>query len=371
MAEKAQSESTKVISDVQEKLPAKKKSRIKNGKFDQIFKKSTEDDKIAIILQSTPDPDALGSALGLQWIFKTKYSLSSTIFYSGEVSHSENLTMTNVLGIASKKVDDYVHDEYIKTIVVDATAKNVDIDSKFIDIIFDHHRAEIKEENYDYVKIEQVGSCCSLICQLIQDLNLGFNDTDSDSIVATGLLLGIKTDTNSLLSENVTQLDLDSWSWLLPHIDKKKLSSILDYPLPLYIFDLKHKSYTEGNKKIINNTCLVSGVGCITPKQRDALPIISDEYIRISGITLSIVFAIINDNIEVSVRSSDPALEVNSFCQRIFGKEYAGGKLGSGGAKVPLGFLSIDEDSTEENKEHIWNGIKAKIFNKIENELVG
>ena len=65
------------------------------------------------------------------------------------------------------------------------------------------------------------------------------------------------------------------------------------------------------------------------------------DRLGMEGVTTSVIFAFINDRVVASVRSKNPSFEVNSQCQRIFGKEFAGGKQGAGGASVPLGVLGV------------------------------
>ena len=44
--------------------------------FDSLDKAT---DKVAIFTHCTPDPDAIGSALGMSWLLKTKYHLIITL----------------------------------------------------------------------------------------------------------------------------------------------------------------------------------------------------------------------------------------------------------------------------------------------------
>ena len=91
----------------------------------------------------------------------------------------------------------------------------------------------------------------------------------------------------------------------------------------------------------------------------------AEERARVEGIDTAFVFGIVNDHLEVSVRSVGLAVDVNALCQKIFGKQYAGGKMGAGAAKVPLGFFNADLNVPEEVKEKVWEAIKAIMIDKI------
>jgi len=58
-----------------------------------------EEKVIRIHTHVNPDPDAIGSAMGIQLILKDA-GLDSVVCYSGEVSHPQNKTILNVLDIS-------------------------------------------------------------------------------------------------------------------------------------------------------------------------------------------------------------------------------------------------------------------------------
>lgn len=329
--------------------------------------------KIAIFTHTTPDPDAIGAAIGIKWFLKKKYSVQSEIFYNGEISHPQNKTMLNVLSISLSCMEEYEEDilnnpnTFQKIVLVDCAEKNSGIEKA--DAIIDHHRVKIKADSYDFLLIKEVGACCSLVWNLIQDNKVDFDGSDEDKIVATAMLLGIKTDTNDLLSETTTEMDNAAYQDLSRKSDISKISAILNYPLPKYLFDLEIDALKEENGKQINATFLTF-LGVLSPAKRDSLPILADKLIRIEGISTSIIFCIIEKNIEASIRSKDVSLDVDAFCKKIFGREYGGGKYGAGGAKIPMGFMNI-ADELPEVQNVISLAVKAKIMSKIEKEITG
>ena len=339
----------------------------------EVFSSWDKNCRVAIFTHSNPDPDAIGSAVGIQWLLKKKFGISSDIFYVGEISHPQNKTLINVLSIILKKSEEYKTETHKKVILVDCGPSYVGMDLK-IDVIIDHHRIKINNDDYEYVNIQQLGSCCSLVYNLIESIENGMfeNEADEESarFVATTMLIGIKTDTNDLLSENTADMDHLAYQKLAKCADMSKISAILNYPLPKYLFDIESQALDEENSKQIN-AALVSYIGIISAIKRDCLPILSDKFIRMEGITTAVVFSIIGDNIEVSVRSKDVTLDVDAFCKKVFGREFAGGKYGSGGAKIPLGFFSISQQQKEEIKEKIAETIKSIIMAKIEKEITG
>lgn len=313
-------------------------------------------DTVAIFMHDTPDPDSMASAMGIQWYLKKKLFLESQIFYRGDISHPQNKTMANALGIIMRPFEEYVSDNYSKTIIVDATNKNVNIDE--VSAIIDHHRNDGKAQ---HCHIEHVGAASTLVWEYIKSSDVTF-DNDLDYNVATALYLGIIIDTSELRSDTATNRDATA-SWeLMKILDKKKLDTILSFELPAYFFELRDVCAASGNSTI-KDTCWVASVGIIPPTKRDVLPMLADDMIRREGISVAVVISIIGDFLQASVRSRS-SVDVNDFCWKIFGKDHSGGKQGMGGARVPLGLSNL-RDLNEETRERYYSALKDKLFYQI------
>ena len=321
-------------------------------------------DRVAIFTHQTPDPDALGAAVGVKWILKKQVNVEADIFYTGEISHPQNKTMVNILGIQTNKIidvdKDYDRNKYALAIAVDTTT-DVPIS---VDYVIDHHRN--KETKAEYI-IDPVGATCTIICEMIEQSGMVFDD-DIDQCVATALLLGIKVDTDELVSETTTDRDYKASQYLSAFVDRGKLSKITRYPLPGYILACEKVMYSAENN-IALQAGYVGFVGSISATQRDVIPYLADKMIRVDGIDTSIVFAIVNGSrIEGSVRSTNSAIDVNDLCRELFN---GGGKLGSGAGRVNLGFLEPADFPDEDMETQIVDMIKTKMFHKIKCAIEG
>ena len=325
--------------------------------------------KIAVLTHKHPDPDAIGAAVGLKAKFES-HGAEVTIFYGGEISHPQNKTMVNVLSLDLQSADELTADYFSKfdlVVLVDCTEQNAAVSKVKADVIFDHHRTQVDKENYRFVDIRPVGSACALVYEALKNDDFTFDkESDKDRFAATAMLMGIKTDTNDLLSEATTALDNEAYEALSKTADTAKIWSIIQYPLPKYLFQLEKRALNEDNHKQINATYVVF-IGLIPSAQRDALPILSEKFIRMEGVSTAVAFAIVDDNIGASVRSVDVSLDVDAFCKRVFGKDCSGGKLGQGGALVPLGVLGVANESEDIQKLGV-DFIRSKIMLKIEGE---
>jgi len=336
--------------------------------FDEFFSGRNEDQKVCIVLQHTPDPDAIGSALALEWLLEVRHGLQSDICYSGQVSHPQNQTEINVLDIRLKHIDDFKteFDEggYSTFVTVDSVPQNTGFDC--IDewhAVFDHHQFEM---DLPVTDIRATGSCSSILWDYLNHFEMDFT-TERGSMVATALLFGVVNDTHNLLTENVCVLDLEAHSHLIQYIDRKKFHNIINHPLPPYLFDLRALAAAN---MVCEASILISYLGILPSKRRDALPIIADEFLRMEGVETVVVFCMIEGAIEASVRSRNSSVNVHQFCQKVFGPKKAGGKQGAGGAKVPVGFLYASDDDVAD-QEKLSEFIKGTVTKRIIRHLSG
>ena len=330
---------------------------------------SPTENKIAISTHEMPDPDGIGAARGLQWLLMKKFGLSANIYYKGEISHPQNRTMVNMLDIHLHPIEEFEDNDNVKKICIDCTEKNSPFESA--DIVIDHHRIT---SNADISWIEPVGSASTLVFELIQKCEVNFEE-EIELDVATSLFLGIRVDTQELISENTTDRDFESFKHLSEFLNRKKLSSIINYPLPNYFFELEreiNKLNQDGefvNQKV-NGSCFVGCIGVISSAKRDSIIMLVDKAVRMEGIETAVVFGVIGDNLVASIRSDNSSLDVNTFSQSIFGKKHGGGKLGSAGASVPLGIFNLN-DVPESTKEKLWDAIKETVFHKVFHIVTG
>lgn len=333
--------------------------------FETFFSGRPKDQKICVVMQHTPDPDAVGSALGLEYLLEELYGLQTDIYYAGKISHPQNQTEVNVLDVRLKHKDDFIAEGYSTFLTVDTVPQN----TGFNDLIpewhgvIDHHQFDV---DLDFVDIRACGSASAILWDYLIHYELDMK-SEKGSLVATALLFGVVNDTHHLLTENVSSLDLKAHAALINHIDRKKYQEILRYPLPPYLFRLR---VLAAENMVNEASILISYLGILTEKRRDALPIIADEFLRMEGVETVVVFAMIEGTIDASVRSHNSSVNVHQFCQKVFGADNGGGKQGAGGAKVDLGFLHSPDDDTE-LKEKLSEFAKDTITKRIIRHLSG
>ncbi|HAA54174.1 MAG TPA: hypothetical protein DCE42_05430 [Myxococcales bacterium] len=340
------------------------------SKFRDIIENLPPYTKIAILTQDNPDPDAMGAAFGVAYLCRhLNPELQGTdIFYGGTISHPQNRTMVNILGLPMRKMKQFNKDDYQIVVLVDVAStgkKNLQSTDVKPDIIIDHHRDD-PEGDYMLKDIRPIGAASSIVTSYFREFGIDLETGDESGIndvsnIATGLLVGIKTDTAELTSANVTPLDFQCYEYLLKLTDRKKLHQIINYNIPGYLYQLKAEAYRTMESK---HSVVVAGIGIIPPQQRDGIPIIADELLRMEGVENVVAYAIVEDRIVASLRTTNDGIEVNSFCHQIFGEEFSGGKMGCGGASVPLGFLT-PENQAGEARDNVWDAVRAMVHYRV------
>jgi len=336
--------------------------------FEEIFEGYEKE--IPVIIHNFPDPDAISSAMAATQLLKMAGLKPGKIYYSGEISHPQNKSMMTLLNIDAINYEEEPFEVGSEVIIVDtnnigpeSNQSSITAEDAVVKVVIDHHKG--KNPRGASVDCRFVGATASIMWDYLVKTGFDF-DTDEGKTLATALIVGITTDTSSLTSDTIADLDFDAYRELIKKVNKQKLISIMEYPLPPYLFDLRQRAFMDENKTIEEST-IVSGIGIISQSKRDALPIIADEFLRMTGIMTSVVFAIIEDYIDISVRSKNITIDVGDFVQKVFGT--GGGKQGAGRARIPLGFFSMNGD--KETNEDTWELAKRLVFSKVLSNVKG
>lgn len=328
----------------------------------------------AIFSHASPDPDAIASMMGIQWILQRAFGLESQLFYAGEVSHPQNATMDNLLSPGLLRVDDhYNSDGHCLRILVDtvpgyAGVGNTDCRSRF-DCVIDHHR-DLPQNGYNKLMIHRkVGSCSAIVYDMMREIvpddQWLKSESDIDSKLATALIAGIMVDTHFLMSDDCTELDRLAFNDLFEYRNSSFLNEIVFFKRRRFWVDRKAQACADA--KVNEQGYAVVGLGLIPVKERDIISDMADEMITWATVETAIAFAVVaGDRIEGSVRSTDSSLSVADFCKKLGGRHGSGGgKLGKGAYQLPLAGFSIDPDEDDEDAQEAWESIRKREAKRI------
>ena len=318
-----------------------------------------------------PDPDAIGSMMGMQWLLQKAFDIESDLYYEGEVSHPQNGVMNNLLDPGLHKIaDEYHPEQYGLRILLDTIPENAGTAKQPVtfDVVIDHHRD--LPHNYSGILLHRkCGSACAIVFDLMKHIvkpEDWLNDeSDHDCKVATAMIAGIVTDTEYMMSDDSTDLEFKAFSELFQYRNSGFLKQIVFFKRPKFWIDKKAEGCSDA--KIDGEGYAVVGLGMIPERQRDLIADMAEEMVSWASVETAIAFGVVgNDRIEGSVRSLNPSLTVADFCKKLAGKHgTGGGKHGKGAYRLPLAGFSIDPDEEEEDVKEAWDSIKTRETKRI------
>lgn len=326
--------------------------------------------KVAIFTHPCPDPDAIGSQMGLAWLLRKAYEgVEVDCFYDGQISHPQNQRMCNLLDPELKLLVDCHPEEYDLRIVVDTVpAHAICPDNTIFDLVIDHHR-EIPNGGFKGLFLNlKGGSCCATIYQLMKIHKLYFEaDNDGDSKVATALLVGIITDTEYQTSDDTTDLEHEAYRELFDFRNSAHLKEITRYKQPREWVQARACVAQKAHDRIKDGV-LIHGIGYITGSNRDLIAAVADEMLSWENVETAVAFAIVDgDRIEGSTRSTNAALAVPNLCKELGNAlgGVGGGKLGKGAYSYALGSCANDSEMDESIKDKLWEFINERELKRL------
>lgn len=283
--------------------------------------------KMAIVLQTNPDPDSIASAMALKYYAKT-FGVDSDIIYDGHIGHQQNRALVNLLNVNLIHADDVKLDKYDAHALVDVSSHGNCALPKTIrpTIVIDHHSVTSEEVEADYQDIVEVGATATILANYLR-----YAGVELDEALATALTFAILTDTLNF-TRGATHLDFSTLEHLLPLVSTELLHSLQSPPLSADTCDVLRRAIKSSR---IKRGYLITNVGEI--KDRDAIPQAADYLLRHEGVMTSLVYGYDNDAVHISARTRDVRLHIGKLLKEIFGRiGSAGGHPAAAGATIPL-----------------------------------
>ena len=184
-----------------------------------------EGDRVAIVLQDDPDPDAMASAMALRTLLG-RNKLTTPLFSFKPVTRPENRTMVHLLEIDIEPAETAELDEYDKIAMVDVQPAFFGDKLTRAHIIIDHH-PNYEPSDAPFVDVRtKYGATSTIMTEYL----ISADERISERL-ATALLYGIRSDTLAL-SRRVTDDDLQAFVTLYPIANYNMLKQIERPELP-------------------------------------------------------------------------------------------------------------------------------------------
>jgi nanoRNase/pAp phosphatase (c-di-AMP/oligoRNAs hydrolase) len=317
------------------------------------------DGRLAIVAHDNPDPDAIASAIALERV-AAAVGCAADVCYYGTIAHQENRAFVNVLEYDLLNLaPDAALDEYAAFALVDHSRPGVNdqlpADTP-VDIVIDHHPPRVPIEARFVDLRSDVGATSTLLTEYVRKV-LPTLDPD----VATGLLFGIRVDTDEF-SREVAVEDFEAAAYLLQQADLDELRRI---ETPSVSRDTVETIGRAIRNRRQEGTVLVSCVGELT--DRDALAQAADRLLGLDGVHTTLVYGVMEGTVFASARARGAKIDLGEAMREAFGQiGSAGGHADMAGAQIPLGVLHEIEDAEVSRAEIVREVVDDRFLRTME-----
>jgi nanoRNase/pAp phosphatase (c-di-AMP/oligoRNAs hydrolase) len=195
----------------------------------------SEATSVAFVSHINPDPDSIGSMLGLAHLVETCLGKPTYMTRDGIISRAENRALVEALEIELAPIDDFVLDDHGAVVMVDSqpnTGRHSFGRELPLYGVIDHHDTPGVVDDIPFTDIRLgMGATCSIVTSYLmeQDLRL-------PTRLATALFYGIETELSGY-PRNASNVDDGALQFLYPLADKDLVAKIRNARLPQCYFE--------------------------------------------------------------------------------------------------------------------------------------
>lgn len=253
---------------------------------------------VPILIHPDPDPDALSSAYAVRGLLQRTPDQSPLVTL-GAIRRPENRRMAELLKLRVIEITVAELQAFERVITVDMQPTGLAAEGKPRFAVIDHHPAE-RDYRAEFLDLRpEYGATASMVTEYLR----ATGERPITSLMATALLHGIRTDTDSL-SRGVSPADVQAYALLQSHADLTLLRRI---EKPAYPLELAR---TYGNA--LANVRSVDGIvlahtGELEEEESHLLPEIADFCLDVETATVAVATGFINGDLVFTLRHAGRA----------------------------------------------------------------
>lgn len=300
------------------------------------------------------DPDALASALALKRIMAHRVE-DAVIARVNTITRPDNLEMISSLRIPVRKLTPLLSAQYDHFALVDSQPHHhPEFASRTIAICIDHH--PVSEEHPVAAAYTDIpagyGAVSTRLTEYLYNLKIR-----PGMLLATALLYGIKTDTQSF-ERPFSDADVRAFQLLSRRANQPLLRKI-------YRSEFKPEWVKHFPRALERMVRVGHGVYSYLGemKEADVLVVLADFFLRIQGVGSVLVCGRVGDTVIAVFRGDGLRRDMGKAAARLFGD------LGSAGGHKALARAEFPMSATggEELESFLWNRIQARRFHDSRN----
>lgn len=270
-------------------------------------------DLVTFVSHVNPDPDSLGSMLGLAHLVDNCLGKTTRLTRDGIIGRAENQAMVDLLGLDLIPIEQIEWHAKEALVMVDSqpnTGRHTFDPSVPIYAVIDHHETPGDVDGIPFVDVRKgLGATCTLVTKYLIE-----QDVPMTPKVATGLLYGIETEQSGVPRE-ATPADDSASHFLFPHADKDLLAEIRNAPLPHSYFECMLQALQSS---FLYDRLLISWVNDL-PQPEMAAQVV-DFLIRFERVDWAVCAGVYKDQLILSVRAAVSDGKAGQKLREVVGK---------------------------------------------------
>ncbi len=287
-------------------------------------------ERVVFISHVHPDPDGLGSMLGLAHLVESKLEIPTLMTQDGPISRAENKAMVEVLHLdllPIEQIEWHGHDAVVMVDSQPKTGRHSIEDAIDLYAVIDHHETPGELKDVPFVDVRpNLGATCTLVTKYLAE-----QDVDISEKVATALLYGIETEVTGYPRE-ACAADDEAQAYLFPLADKDLLAQIKNARLPHSHFECLLQAMQSS---FIYDKLILSWVDDLPQPEQAAE--IADFMVRFEHVDWAICGGLHKGVVYLSARTNLPHAAAGELLRSAVGKlGRAGGHDRRAGGSIKL-----------------------------------
>ena len=288
--------------------------------------------RVTFVSHVQPDPDSLGSMLGLAHMVECQLGKPTRLSRDGLINRAENRAMVELLGLDLVPVEDLTFEPGEAVVMVDSQPNTGRHSFGEVPLyaVIDHHTTPGDLEDVPFVDVRPtLGATCTVVTRYLLE-----QDVPVPARVATALLYGIETEVSGYPRE-ATQVDDGALHFLFPLADKDVLARIRNARLPHSHFEVLLQALQSS---FIYNRIIISWVANL-PQPEQAAEVV-DFMVRFDKVDWALCGGVCGDKLILSLRTSLHGVQAGDLLRQVVGRL---GKAG-GHDRRAGGFVQVPPD---------------------------
>jgi nanoRNase/pAp phosphatase (c-di-AMP/oligoRNAs hydrolase) len=270
-------------------------------------------DSVTFVSHVHPDPDSLGSMMGLAHLVESCLDKPTRLTRDGLISRAENRAMVALLDLDLLPIEKVSWHGGEAVVMVDSqpnTGRHNFAPCAPLYAVIDHHDTPGDLDGVPFVDVRRtLGATCSIVTSYLMEQSVAVPPR-----VATGLLYGIETELSGYPRE-ASSLDDSSLLYLYPLADKDLLARIRNARLPQSHFECILRALQNS---FVYDRLIISWVNEL-PQPELAAEVV-DFLIRFEEIDWAVCAGVYQDKLILSVRATAEGARAGETLRHVVGK---------------------------------------------------